>query len=491
MRVVVIGSGMGGLSAGIRLVSTGHEVTILERNSYAGGKLSEFSVNGYRFDAGPSLFTRPDLVKELFELCGENFEESFPYHRLQTLCHYFFEDGTRVQAPADIQLLAKELEDKIQVPAKKTLYHLKHAAELYNLTKPVFLDNSLHKFKTFFNRKAFRALFNLHKIDSLRSMFQSNNKRFKQPKAVQLFNRYATYNGSNPYKAPATLNLIAHLEYNLGAYLPANGMHQITESLVQLAKNKGVKFEFDTQVEKIKVKDKKVEGVEANGKFYEADVVVSNLDAYYTYLKLLENERVAEKILKQERSSSALIFYWGIGREFKELDIHNIFFAEDYRREFEAIFNTKTLYHDPTVYVHISSRLVSSDAPYGGENWFVMINAPAKRGLFTEEAIAITRKQILAKLERMLNKPVEKLIEAEAVLTPDEIDLKTGSYLGSLYGTSSNSRLAAFLRHPNFSKKIRGLYFCGGSVHPGGGIPLALLSGKIVSNLIQNNYQSK
>jgi phytoene desaturase len=484
MKIIIIGSGMGGLSAGIRLAANGHDVTIFERNSYAGGKLSEFSVNGYRFDAGPSLFTRPDLVEELYEICGEDPVKLFPYYQLETLCHYFYEDGKRIRASADIGILAKELEEKLGVPAAKTIHHLKRAAEMYELTKPVFLDNSLHKLSTFTGKKAFRALFNLHRIDSLRSMFRANNSRFKVPQAVQLFNRYATYNGSNPYKAPATLNLIAHLEYNLGAYLPANGMHQITESLVQLAKNKGVKFEFNTQVEKIWVKDKKVAGVEAGGKFYEADVVVSNMDAYYTYLKLLNDEKVAGKILKQERSSSALIFYWGIRQEFKELDVHNIFFAEDYKKEFESIFDSKGLYHDPTVYVHISSKLVKSDAPAGGENWFVMINAPAKRGLYTEEAIAVTRKHIIAKLERMLNKPVEKLIEAEAVLTPDEIDSKTGSYLGSLYGTSSNSRLAAFLRHPNFSRKIKGLYFCGGSVHPGGGIPLALLSGKIVSELI-------
>lgn len=487
MKVIVIGSGMGGLSAGIRLAAIGHEVTILERNSYAGGKLTEFNLNGYRFDAGPSLFTRPDLVEELFTHCGENFAESFPLHQLDTLCHYFYEDGTRLKASADIDKLARELEDKLRVPACKTIRHLQRAAEMYELTKPVFLDNSLHKFRTFTTRKAFRAFFNLHRIDSLRSMFNSNKKRFKMPKAVQLFNRYATYNGSNPYKAPATLNLIAHLEYNLGAYLPVNGMHQITESLVRLAKKMGVKFEFNTPVEKIRLIGNKVEGVEAAGKFYAADVVVSNLDAYYTYLKLLNDEKAARKILKQERSSSALIFYWGIKQKFEELDVHNIFFAEDYKKEFESIFDSKELYHDPTVYINITSKLVMEDAPAHGENWFVMINASASRGLYSKEAIALTRKHILAKLERMLNKPVESLIEAEAVLTPDEIDLKTGSYLGSLYGTSSNSRLAAFLRHPNFSKKTKGLYFCGGSVHPGGGIPLALLSGKIVSNLIQNN----
>lgn len=484
MKIIIIGSGMGGLSAGIQLAAGGHDVTIFERNSYAGGKLSEFSVNGYRFDAGPSLFTRPDLVEELYEACGEDSRELFPYHKLETLCHYFYEDGKRIQASADISQLAKELEEKLGVPAAKTFHHLKRAAEMYDLTKPVFLDNSLHKLKTFTSKKAFRALFNLHRIDSLRSMFRANNSRFKIPQAVQLFNRYATYNGSNPYKAPATLNLIAHLEYNLGAYLPANGMHQITESLVQLAKGQGVKFEFNTSVEKIRVNHSKVEGVEAAGNFYEADVVVSNMDAYYTYLKLLNDEKTARKILKLERSSSALIFYWGINREYSELDVHNIFFAENYRQEFESIFETKELYQDPTVYVNITSKLVKSDAPVGGENWFVMINAPAKRGLYSEEAIALTRSNILTKLERVLDKPVEKHIVAEAVLTPDEIDSKTGSYLGSLYGTSSNSRLAAFLRHPNFSKKIKGLYFCGGSVHPGGGIPLALLSGKIVSKLI-------
>lgn len=484
MKIVIIGSGMGGLSAGIRLASAGHDVTILERNSYAGGKLSEFSVNEYRFDAGPSLFTRPDLVEELYEICGEDPRKLFPYYQLETLCHYFYEDGKRIQASADIVKLAKELEDKLGVPSVKTIHHLKRAAEMYDLTKPVFLDNSLRKLSTFTSKKAFRALFNLHRIDSLRSMFSANRSRFKVPQAVQLFNRYATYNGSNPYKAPATLNLIAHLEYNLGAYLPAKGMHQITESLVQLAKGQGVKFEFNTSVEKIRVNHHKVEGVEAAGNFYEADVVVSNMDAYYTYLKLLNDEKAARRILKQERSSSALIFYLGIGQEFKELDVHNIFFAEDYKKEFESIFDSKELYNDPTVYINITSKLVKGDAPAHGENWFVMINAPAKRGLYTADAIAATRKHIIAKLERMLNKPVEKFIEAEAVLTPDEIDSKTGSYLGSLYGTSSNSRLAAFLRHPNFSRKIKGLYFCGGSVHPGGGIPLALLSGKIVSELI-------
>lgn len=491
MKIVIIGSGMGGLSAGIRLAGSGHEVTMLEKNSYPGGKLTEFSVNGYRFDAGPSLFTRPDLVEELYAISGEDASKAFPCHRLQTLCHYFYEDGKRIHAVADHSALAAELEDKLGVPASRTLKHLQRAAMMYDLTKPIFLDNSLHKWSTFTNRKALKALVGLYKIDMLRSMYRANKDRFKVPQAVQLFNRYATYNGSNPYKAPATLNLIAHLEYNLGAFLPANGMHQITSSLAGLAERQGVKIEYNCPVEKIKVINSQVEGVEAGGRFFPADLVVSNMDAYYTYLKLLDDERSARNILRQERSSSALIFYWGVRKEFRELDVHNIFFAEDYRAEFSSIFNEKKLYHDPTVYVNITSKLVKEDAPAGGENWFVMINAPARKGLYTPEAIASTRRNILTKLERLLNVQIEPLIEAETVLSPDDIDMKTGSYLGSLYGTSSNSRMAAFLRQPNFSRKIGGLYFVGGSVHPGGGIPLALLSGKIVSKLIQDKYKNR
>jgi phytoene dehydrogenase-like protein len=214
------------------------------------------------------------------------------------------------------------------------------------------------------------------------------------------------------------------------------------------------------------------------------DLVISNMDIYPTYRKLLPKEKAPEKTLAQEKSSSAIIFYWGIKKQFPQLDLHNIFFSKNYEEEFKHIFNKNSLYNDPTIYVNISSKYLPSDAPIGCENWFVMVNVPPNSGQDWDNWIAVTRKNILTKLSRQLNQPIEDLIENESVLDPRLIEERTSSYGGSLYGNSSNNRNAAFLRHPNFSNKIKGLYFCGGSVHPGGGIPLCLHSGKITAEEI-------
>ena len=197
--------------------------------------------------------------------------------------------------------------------------------------------------------------------------------------------------------------------------------------------------------------------------------------------------KAPEKILQQPRSSSALIFYWGITKEFPQLDFHNIIFSDDYKTEFDYVFNRNSIYEDPTVYINISSKDEEGDAPVGHENWFVMINVPPNTGQDWDELIKNAKQNILKKLTRVLNEDISKLIDFEAILDPRTIESRTQSYQGALYGASSNNRFAAFLRHPNFKQGIKNLYFCGGSVHPGGGIPLCLLSGRIVSELIQKS----
>ncbi|MFT7347080.1 MAG: diapolycopene oxygenase, partial [Cryomorphaceae bacterium] len=208
-----------------------------------------------------------------------------------------------------------------------------------------------------------------------------------------------------------------------------------------------------------------------------------NMDVIPTYNRLLPDHDIPGRVEKQERSSSALIFYWGMEKKFDHLGLHNIFWSEDYQKEFSLLFEKKEITDDPTIYVNITSKHEKNDAPEGCENWFVMVNAPHVAGQDWEKTELETRKNILEKLSRMLGMDVEPFIKTERVLNPPTLESQTSSYLGSLYGTSSNDRMAAFLRHPNFTSKIKNLYFCGGSVHPGGGIPLCLLSGKIVSDL--------
>jgi phytoene dehydrogenase-like protein len=207
------------------------------------------------------------------------------------------------------------------------------------------------------------------------------------------------------------------------------------------------------------------------------------MDVYYTYHRLLPDLPRPERILRQPKSTSALIFYWGVRRTFSDLDLHNIFFSEDYRREFEALA-AGTVADDATIYVNITAKYTPTDAPPGCENWFVMVNVPPDTGQNWEALIDRIRQQVIDRLSRHYETDFGALIACESVLDPRSIELKTSSHQGALYGYSSNNQMAAFLRHPNFSRQLRGLYFCGGSVHPGGGIPLCLLSAKITAEEI-------
>ena len=485
-QAIVIGSGIAGIATSIRLACQGFAVSVFEKNKYAGGKLSSFSLGGYRFDFGPSLFTMPHFVDELFELAGEKPRDHFQYKRKEIGCKYYWEDGTRLNAYGDTDRFLEEVDDKLGVPKYQLQNYLSRAEKKYNLTASIFLEQSLHKWRNYLNKTTLEGILHLFSYELDTTLHKVNTRRLKEPHLVQFFDRFATYNGSNPYQTPGMMTLIQHLEQHYGTFVPEKGMVDITNSLVALAKRKGVQFHYNAPVNEIIVECKTAVGIRTNGTTHQADVVVSNMDVVPTYRHLMPMQKAPEKSLGQERSSSAVIFYWGVNRIFPELDLHNIFFSEDYKAEFDALFTDKTLASDPTVYVNITTKDVPGDAPAGKENWFVMINAPNDVGQDWDVLSHELRKRVLDKLNRNLKINLDDYIEEEFVVTPPMIADKTASFTGALYGAASNDRMAAFLRHPNFSRKISNLYFCGGSVHPGGGIPLCLLSAKIVANLVKD-----
>ena len=483
-NAVVIGAGIGGIAAALRLSKKGYKVTVFEANDYPGGKLSAFSLGDYRFDAGPSLFTMPQYVTELFEIHGEKASDFFTYQKKKIACQYFWEDQTQLTAYADSKLFLQEVHNKLGVKATVLEKYLKRAKKKFELTAPLFLEQSLHKFKGFLSVKTLKALLNLSLYEINQNLHTVNAAQLKEPHLVQMYDRYATYNGSSPYQTPGIMTLVQHLEQEFGTFVPDGGMEQITLSLFELAKRKGVSFHLGEKVSQILVENGKATGIKTKNHTLLADIVLSNMDVFPTYKNLLKGIKAPQRILSQERSSSAVIFYWGINKIFDQLDLHNIFFSQDYKSEFEAIFNQKKPSEDFTVYVNITSKDIPSDAPKGAENWFVMINTPADQGQDWNQIKNELRKKTIAKLNRILKVDMDSLIQEEEVLTPPMIEHKTSSHLGALYGSSSNDKMAAFLRHPNFSSKIKNLYFCGGSVHPGGGIPLCLLSAKIATDLI-------
>ncbi len=486
-KVIIIGSGIAGMAAAIRLALNNFDVSVYESNEHPGGKVFQIKNSNYRFDAGPSLFTLPELLDELFELAEKNRKDYINYFRTPITCKYFFEDKTSIKAFTEVEKFKQEVE-KSGISSKYLGNYLKHNRFVFDNISGIFLHKPIHRISTFLTFHTLKALLKLPKYRIFKSVHTVNKHFLKHPKLIQIFDRYVTYGGSNPYKAPGILTLISHLENNLGAYMFEGGMYNLAPALYKLACDVGVKFFFNSKVDKIILDKKNVSGVLINSKEINSDIVISNADVFYTYKNLLSEYNLSNIFLKQPLSLSAVVFYWGIKKKFDDLELHNVFFSENYKEEFDTIFKKKEIYHDPSIYLYISSKVQPGDAPDNHENWYVSVYVPVNTGQDWNTYLTQIRKYILKKISKNLNIDIEPLIDFEKVDDPRIIEKYTSSYKGALYGPNSNKKMSAFLRHPNNSSKIKGLYFCGGTVHPGGGIPLCLLSAKIVSDLIEEKF---
>ncbi len=492
--VVVVGAGLGGLATAMRLAAQGYQVTVYEKQSGPGGKAFTETIGAYRFDTGPSLLTMRHVFERLFADTGASLSDYLTTTPLDPICRYFWRDGVRVSTFADRERMAQEFARAFNEPPEHLYRFLDYAEKMHRISGHLFLEKSLHEWSTLSTKGFFSSLMQLHRIDLGRTMAQANESFFSHPRLQQLFNRYATYNGSDPWQTPATLNIIPHVEYGLGGWAVQGGIHQIPQALERRARELGVTFHYNTPVSRILVENRQVQGVEVAGERIAAPVVVSNADVTPTYRSLLEDTAapVYKRYQQLEPSSSGVVFYWGVGRRFPELGLHNIFFSDDYRQEFREIFTEQRLPQDPTIYINITSKEGSpEDAPAHGENWFVLINAPWDNGQDWRSDVARLRATVLQRLSHELHCDVEELIEVESQMLPGDIQQRTDSWRGSLYGISSNSAVAAFRRHPNRSRRHKGLYFVGGSAHPGGGMPLVVLGGEITAGLIARYHKPR
>ena len=486
MKIVVIGAGLGGLSAACLLSSKGHDVLVIESNKFPGGKMHEVEKRGFRFDTGPSLFTMPFVLDKLLHECGTTIENELTLLPLDPLCRYFFSDGTTFDNYLDKE--KNELELKKFAPTEIKAYNsfLNKAKQIYDKTASAFIFNPL------FDSADFSSLnpLDLMNINAFSSVHKEVNKQFDSKYLRQFFKRFATYNGSSPYLAPGTLNVIPHVELNQGGYYVQGGIHSITEVLFNIAKQQGVKFKFNCGAKQIHCVNQVVKGVYNNkGKLYEADLVVANSDATYTYSKLLSKNVVSarkrKRIKQVEPSSSGFVMLLGVEKVYDQLKHHNVFFSSDYKHEFHQIFEDKVMPDDPTIYVANTSYSDPEHAPEGCSNLFVLVNAPylSKRYKWKDHKREIAN-QVVHILEEKGLKNLKKNLVYRKIYTPKDFKDIYKSNKGSIYGTSSNSKLSAFVRPRNKSKEIKGLYFVGGSTHPGGGIPLVVQSALNAAELI-------
>ncbi|MDZ7409686.1 MAG: phytoene desaturase family protein [candidate division KSB1 bacterium] len=484
-HVLVIGAGLGALSAAVRLARMGFRVTVFEKNAEIGGKAGERLLHGYRFDTGPSLLTMPFVVDELFAFAGCAREQFLHYVPLEPICRYFFPDGTRLDASSDPARMKAEIARLSAREAAQYEKFLAYSRRIYQLTAEIFLFSPFHEWRRLLRRRNWRTLFSLPLLDPWRTVHQGVARFFSDARLLQLFDRYATYNGSNPYRAPATLNIIPHVEYELGGYYIQGGMRRLVTALAQVMQHLGVELHISHRVEKILHDGKKVTGLQVEGEKVAGDYVLCGQDVVVAYEQSLEGfDRRRRQLRRLEPSCSGLVFLWGVRRTHEQLLHHNIFFSHDYRREFEEIFDELLPPQDPTIYLAITSKSDPAHAPGGGENWFVLLNMPYLSGRCDwRKEWPQVRERVLTKLRRF-GLEVASAIAVEEVITPQDFYDLYLSNRGSIYGISSNRRSTAFRRPPNRSRDLEGLYFAGGATHPGGGIPLVLLSGKLAAELI-------
>jgi phytoene desaturase len=482
--IIIVGGGLGGLAAAIRLGACGRRVVLLEKNERVGGKLNIVSEAGYTFDTGPSLLTMPWVLRALFDSAGAHMEDALELVPVEPTCRYRWPDGTRFDAFQNLPLLLQAISQLDSRDVAGFLRFLAYAERIYQAVASPFL---LHPFDGLRDLITPALLRDTWKLDPLRTVDQAVRSFFHSPYLRQVFNRYATYNGSSPYQAPATFNLIAYVEFAEGGWYLRGGMYTLARALERLARRLGVEIHTNCPVERVLVRDGAAHGVAlADGERIDARAVIVNADPRYAYQALLTEQRhTAARLARLEPSCSGFILLLGINRTYASLVHHNIFFSADYQREFTAIFGKRVPAPDPTVYVCATSLSDPTHAPPGHTNLFVLVNAPAldKRVNWGREASGY-RDTVIRKLERMGLADLEQHIAYERIIAPDDLQARYNAADGAIYGLASNTPWTAFLRPPLRARDLRRLYFVGGGTHPGGGVPLVLLSGQAVAERV-------
>jgi phytoene desaturase len=485
--VIIIGAGLGGLAAAIRLAARGVGVVVVEKNAQTGGKVNLHRAAGFSFDTGASLLTMRHVLADLFACAGRRVEDYLDILPLAPICRYRWPDGTEFDAATDLAQTEAAIARLEPTDVEGFRRFLTDARRKYEVAERTFLAHSLNDLPKLLRPRYAR---DLAVLSSWRTLDAHVRRYFRSPYLRQLFGRFATYNGSSPYRAPATFALIPYVEFGLGAWYARGGMYEIPRALTRLACELGVQIRTEAEVVEIIVENGAARGVRLqDGTQLRADAVIANSDALETYRRLIPQQArrvfTDKRLARIEPSCSGFVLLLGAACKFPALAHHNIFFSGDYPAEFRAIFDDLRPAQDPTIYVCATSVSDATQAPPGCENLFVLVNAPAtsNRTDWQTEARPY-RDLILEKLETYGLAGLREALVYERLITPDDFAKTYHAHRGALYGPSSNSVTSAFVRPPNKARDIENLYFAGGATHPGGGIPLVLLSGKMAAELV-------
>ena len=474
--VIIIGGGVGGLCAAIRLRVAGHTVQLFERNSVLGGKLAVREREGFTFDIGPSLLTLPEQFDDVLQLAGTTLAEQVELVRLDPQFRYHWDDGSTLDLPNDAAAATEAVEAFSPGSGRAWQEFQKHAGRIWDVSERTFFAGPMSSPLALLRRM--QSPRDLAAIDSLRTLAKAAASSFADPRLQQWACRYATYSGSSPFQAPATLGCIPAIEQRYGAWYVVGGLGRLRDALVKANETIGVALHPSTEVASVTASADRVTGVRTtDGCTHRADIVVANVDAEHLYQDLLPRPATLRRLAKATPSGSGYVVLAGVRNATPNQRHHTIWFSPSYSHEYAELDAGRPA-AIPTIYACVSSVTDETQAPVDCENWFLLANAPADAG--TMDGYGNVMIDRLAACGTDLR---NRLVFTET-LSPSDISTRYRAAHGSIYGTSSNGRRAAFARPANRGA-VPGLYLVGGTSHPGGGLPLVAMSARIVAEMIR------
>ena len=492
----MVGAGAGGLAAALELASRGAEVTVVERAATPGGKMRELQIGAAPIDAGPTVFTMRWIFESLFEAAGTSLDSELELVPAEVLARHAWRSGGSLDLFADVARSAEAIGDFAgAADARGYLDFCHRSAAVYRTLQDSFIARSRPTLPQLLSRVGLAQLDALWQLRPMQTLWSALGAHFRDPRLRQLFGRYATYCGSSPFAAPATLMLVAHVEQD-GVWLVRGGMRRVADALQRVGEARGARYRFGCEVAEVLVEHGRANGVRlADGERLEADAVVFNGDVAALSAGLLgESARhAAPGIAPRDRSLSALTWCTRATTSGFDLDHHNVFFAEDYSQEFESIFRQRRVTRSPTVYVCAQDRGASAPAPPvagGAERLLVLVNAPADGDRATFDAAWTTaRERDALALLRSCGLRVGDDSQRIAT-TPADFERLYPASGGALYGAASVGAFSTF-RRSGSTTRVPGLFLAGGSVHPGPGVPMAAMSGRLAAAAVLQSVTAR
>ncbi len=485
--VIVIGAGIGGITAATHLARRGLHVTVVEKNSRPGGRCDRFSREGHHFDTGPTLFLMPLLYEAEFRALGTSLHERLDLQRVDPTYHLVFDNGSQLALTSDLKSLQEQLESIQPGSFQGLLRYMQEGGLHYQLALEKLVNRDFRKASDFIS---FQNLALAFRLKALIPHYRNMSAYFDDPRLKAAFTFQDSYMGLSPFEAPAIFSLMPYAELAHGVWYPKGGMYSVVETLMSLARQAGVEFIFDSAVERIDTNSAHARGILlTDGARLDADVVLANADLPYVYQNLLPQDGMAKALLRKRFSCSVISFFWGMDKTYEALGPHTLFLADDYRENFESIDRDLGLPANPSLYVHAPARLDPSMSPPGQDTLTAIVpvghmseNGEQNWGALRDEA----RQHVFRRLRILGMTDLESHIKFEETYTPLSWRKRYNLVKGATHGLSHTLLQMAYFRPANRHPRYRNLYFVGASTHPGTGIPTAMVSGRLVAERIMD-----